>query len=117
MKHLRASVGEFKADAERPAAEKTQRESKTKARRITERLSAMLQEGLADRIAEVMRDASVGEVKLAPHQLQMIDMILDRTEGKPLQAHKIETNQVDENTARLLAELLERRLAAEEKLQ
>ena len=89
------------------------REKCPRGRRITECLLAMLEDGLAARIAEVMRDASTGEIKLAPHQLQMIDMILDRTEGKPLQAHKIETNQVDENTARLLADLLERREAAE----
>jgi hypothetical protein len=80
---------------------------------VTERLTAMLEDGLAQRIAEVIRDASLGEVQLKPHQLQIIDMILDRTEGKPTQAHTLEANQVDEHTARLLAELLERRLAAE----
>jgi len=84
-------------------------------RLITDRLLGMLTSGLADRIAEVIRDASVGEIQLKPHQLQIIEMILDRVEGKPMQAHMLDTDQVDEHTARMLSELLERRLAAEER--
>lgn len=90
-------------------------EANPNARHITDRLVSMLEDGLAERIAEVIRDASLGEVQLKPHQLQIIDMILDRTEGKPLQAHTFDGNQVDEHTARLLSDLLERRLAAEER--
>src|SRR5262249_32930709 len=117
-----ALVAESKLSAKRATGEisvvhdLTQRaDRKDSERPITGRLLTMLESGLAGKSAEVIRDASIGKIQLKPHQLQIIEMILDRMEGKPKQGNMANSNQVDEHTARLLSELLERRLAAEAK--
>lgn len=65
----------------------------------------MLKDGDADSLADVLLGVSSGRKKPKPGQLQALDMVMDRTEGKPV--HSVNaTIGVDQETANLVAELL-----------